>query len=68
MGTDMLPGGLAKVKAEVPLSEMLQYQSQLKSVTGGQGSYVMDFARYEPAPPHIASRVMAEFKLAEDSE
>jgi elongation factor G len=64
----MMPGGLTKVKAEVPLSEILQYQSQLKSVTGGQGSYVMDFARYEPAPPQVASRVMAEFKLTEETE
>lgn len=68
MATDMLPGGLAKVNAEVPLSEVLQYQSQLKSVTGGQGSFVMDFARYEPAPPHIASKVTSEFKLAEDTD
>ncbi len=66
MGTDMLAGGLAKVNAEVPLSELLSYQSQLKSVTGGQGSYVMDFARYEPAPPHIASKVTGAFKLVEE--
>lgn len=68
MGTDILPGGLAKINAEVPLSEVLTYQSQLKSVTGGQGSYSMDLARYEPAPPHIASKVTSEFKLAEDTE
>jgi elongation factor G len=66
MGTDVLPGNLAKVVAEVPLSEVLQYQSQLKSVTGGQGSYSLDFARYDPAPAHIATRVTGEFKLAED--
>ncbi len=68
MSTDMLSGGQAKVSAEVPLAEVLQYQSQLKSVTGGQGSFVMDFARYEPAPSHIASKVTSEFKLAEDAD
>ena len=36
-GTDILPGGMAQVKAQAPLSEVMQYQSQLKSVTGGQG-------------------------------
>ncbi|MBC7785806.1 MAG: elongation factor G [Burkholderiales bacterium] len=66
MGTDILGGGQAKVTAEVPLAEVMQYQSQLKSVTGGQGTFVMDFARYEPAPPNIASRVTSAFKLAEE--
>lgn len=64
--TDVLPGGLAKVNAEVPLVEVVQYTSQLKSVTGGQGSFVMDFSRYDPAPPHVASRVTSEFKLVEE--
>ena len=68
MGTDILAGGLAKVSAEVPLSEVLTYQSQLKSVTGGQGSYSIDFARYEPAPPHIASKVTSEFVLAPEAD
>ncbi len=68
MGTDIVPGGQAKIMAEVPLSEVLQYQSQLKSVTGGQGSFSMDFSRYEPAPSHVASRVTGDFKLVEETE
>ncbi len=39
-GTDILPGGMAQIKATAPLAEVMQYQSQLKSVTGGQGSFV----------------------------
>src|SRR5207237_1659735 len=41
-GTDILPGGMAVVKAQAPLAEVMQYQSQLKSVTGGQGSFSME--------------------------
>ncbi len=66
MGTDILAGGIAKVTAEAPMSEVMQYQSQLKSVTGGQGSFVMDFARYEPAPPQVAQQVTSGFALKEE--
>jgi elongation factor G len=60
--TDMLPGGMAMVKAQAPLSEVLQYQNQLKSVTGGQGSFVMDFSHYEPAPPMVQQQIIAQYK------
>ena len=55
-GTDILPGGMAQVKAQAPLSEVMQYQSQLKSVTGGQGSFVMELSHYEPVRRRSSSR------------
>lgn len=61
-GTDILPGGLAQVKAIAPLSEVMQYQSQLKSVTGGQGSFVMEFSHYEPVPPQVQQQIAAQYK------
>jgi elongation factor G len=61
-GTDILPGQLAQIRAQAPLSEVMQYQSQLKSVTGGQGSFVMEFSHYEPVPPQIQQRIAAEYK------
>jgi elongation factor G len=67
-GTDMLPGGLAVVKAQAPLSEVMQYQSQLKSVTGGQGSFVMEFSHYEAAPPQIQQAVAAAYKPKPEEE
>lgn len=67
-GTDMLPGGLAVVKAQAPLSEVMQYQSQLKSVTGGQGSFVMEFSHYEPAPPQVQQAVAAAYKPHPEEE
>jgi elongation factor G len=61
-GQDFLPGGMAVVKAQAPLSEVMQYQSQLKSVTGGQGSFVMEFSHYEPVPPHVQQQIVAQYK------
>lgn len=67
-GTDMLPGGFAVVKAQAPLSEVMQYQSQLKSVTGGQGSFVMEFSHYEPAPPLIQHSVASAYQPKAEEE
>ncbi len=67
-GTDMLPGNMALVRAQVPLSEMANYQSQLKSVTGGQGSYTMEFSHYEPAPPNVQQQIVAQYKPHEEED
>jgi elongation factor G len=68
LGTDILPGGMAHVKAQAPLAEVMQYQSQLKSVTGGQGSFVMEFSHYEAVPPHVQQKVAAEYKPKAEEE
>ena len=47
-GMDSLPGNLQVIRAEVPLAEVLTYASQLKSMTGGQGSFTMDFKSLRP--------------------
>jgi elongation factor G len=59
-GMEPGPAGMTEVKAEVPMSEMLTYAPDLRSLTGGQGDYTMEFARYEEVPGHLASRVVAE--------
>jgi elongation factor G len=50
-GKDALPGRQALVSAFVPLAEISSYQSRLKSLTGGEGSYTMELSHYEPVPP-----------------
>jgi elongation factor G len=67
-GTDILPGGIAQVKAQAPLSEVMQYQSQLKSVTGGQGSFVMELSHYEPVPPQVQQQVASQYKPKAEEE
>jgi elongation factor G len=49
-GNDSLPGNLATVSALVPLAEINDYQSRLKALTGGEGSFTMDLSHYDPVP------------------
>ena len=51
---------MTEVKAEVPMAEMLSYAPDLRSITGGQGEYTMEFLRYEEIPAHLASKVVSE--------
>jgi elongation factor G len=51
-------GSMTEVKAEVPMAEMLSYAPDLRSITGGQGDYTMEFARYEEVPAHLAQKVI----------
>jgi elongation factor G len=60
LGTETVAGGLVEVRAEVPMSEMLSYAPDLRSITGGQGEYTMEFLRYEEIPAHLAQKVAAE--------
>src|SRR3954471_1279056 len=48
------------IKAKVPLSEMLDYQSKLNSVTQARGSYHMQFSHYDPLPHNLADKVSQE--------
>jgi elongation factor G len=67
-GTDILPGGMAQIKATAPLAEVMQYQSQLKSVTGGQGSFSMELSHYEPVPPFVQQQIAALYKPKVEEE
>ncbi|MEA2378902.1 MAG: elongation factor [Thermoleophilaceae bacterium] len=53
-------GSVTEVKAEVPMAEMLSYAPDLRAITGGQGEYSMELARYEEIPAHIAQSVVQE--------
>jgi elongation factor G len=57
-GMDSLPGNLQVMQATVPLSEVLRYATDLKSMTGGHGSYTMDFKSYEPVPPNVQQQIV----------
>ena len=55
-------GDLQVVRAEVPLAEIQQYSAFLQSVTGGEGSYSIEFLRYEVLPQHLMQAVVASGK------
>ncbi len=59
-GMEGIGGGLTEVKAEVPMAEMLTYAPDLRSLTGGQGDYTMEFERYEEVPAHLQQKVVEQ--------
>jgi elongation factor G len=67
-GTESRGRGLAVISGEVPLAELNDYQSRLKSLTGGQGSYSIDFLRYAPVPPQLQQQLASRFQLHDEDE
>ncbi|MCL2229757.1 MAG: elongation factor G [Treponema sp.] len=64
-------GGIAEVRAEVPMAELLRYSIDLRSITSGTGSFNVDFSHYAPISGRIADDVIkarAEFKVQEADE
>jgi elongation factor G len=51
-------GAMTEIKAELPMAELLGYAPDLRSITGGQGDYTMEFLRYEEVPSHLVSKVL----------
>src|SRR3712207_80694 len=60
-------GGLTEIKAEVPMSELLSYAPDLRSLTGGQGEYTMELARYEEVPGHLAQKIVQSAGAGEEA-
>jgi len=58
-GQEIVPGNMAVVRAQAPLAEVMQYNSQLRSITGGQGSYSMELSHYEPVPANVQQQIVA---------
>ncbi|RUQ39149.1 MAG: elongation factor G [Candidatus Competibacteraceae bacterium] len=61
-GTDAGPRGLSIIKAQVPLAELEGYESQLKSMTGGLGSYSIELSHYDPVPGDIQQKLHALYQ------
>jgi len=68
VGQDTLPGGMCMIKAQAPLAELSNYQSQVKSVSGGQGSFTMEFSHYEAVPPQVQQQIVAQYKPKHDED
>jgi elongation factor G len=64
----MLAGNMVVIKAQVPLAEVSQYNSQLKSVTGGRGSYSMSLSHYEAVPSNVQQQIVAAYSKEKQSE
>lgn len=66
----MNPGeeGLQEIEAEVPMSEMFDFPTALRSITQGRGSFTLTFARYEQLPKEKEAEVIADAKSMMEEE
>jgi elongation factor G len=55
-------GGMQVVNAEIPLSEMAKYATELRSMTQGRGLFEMEFSRYEQVPSIVANEIIAKYQ------
>lgn len=67
-GTQSMRGGMVAIKGFAPLSELNNYHSRLKSVTGGQGSYSIELSRYEAVPPNVQQQLVSQHKVQHEEE
>jgi len=56
------------IKCKVPMSEVLKYAPDLRSITSGRGEFQMEFSHYEELPPHLAEKVIKEAKARQAGE
>jgi elongation factor G len=67
-GLESAGGDFQTVTAEVPLSEVTTYARTLSSMTGGQGSYTMEFSHYDVVPGNIQKEIVEKAQLKEEEE
>jgi elongation factor G len=58
-GTESLGDGEQEVTAYVPTSEIMRYAIDLRSMTGGRGSFTAEFDHYDPVPAHLVDKIVA---------
>jgi elongation factor G len=58
-GTESLGGGMQEIVALVPTSEIMRYAIDLRSITGGRGSFTAEFDHYDPVPAHLVDKIVS---------
>ncbi len=62
MGMEPAGPGRQRIKAQVPESEILRYSADLRSMTGGRGTYKVTFSHYDMVPEHVAQEIIAAYE------
>ncbi len=66
-GMEPAGDGTTVIRAQVPMAEMLRYASDLRSLTGGRGTFEQEFSHYEEVPAHIAEKVIADARKQKEA-
>ncbi len=61
-------GNMSVVRAQIPMMEIMDYETQLRSVTGGEGSYAVDPSHYDVLPHKITESIVARAQKVEEEE
>jgi elongation factor G len=67
-GSQTLPSGMMSIRATAPLAELSDYAGKLKSLTGGSGSYTLEFSHYQAVPFNVQQALAQEFKPREEED
>lgn len=67
MGMDQI-GDMQTVKAQVPMAEISRYSTDLRSMTGGRGSFMMEYSHYEEVPARLTQDIVAKVTKKEEEE
>ena len=59
LGMNPVAGGKQVIEADIPQSSLYGYCTDLRSMTGGRGTYSYEFARYEQAPSDVQAAEVA---------
>ncbi len=68
LGMNPITGGKQEIVADIPMSELYGYSTDLRSMTGGSGDFSYEFSRYEQAPSDVQQKVMEENAKEEEAE
>ncbi|MDQ1255835.1 MAG: Elongation factor [Candidatus Hydrogenedentes bacterium] len=68
LGMDPAGPGRQCIRASVPESEVLRYSTELRSMTGGRGSYELKFSRYDMVPEHLAREIVEAYEKSKTGE
>jgi elongation factor G len=67
-GIEPVGAGRQLVKAKVPFSDVTHYATELRSITGGQGTFSWSFSHYQDVPHDLAQKILDQVKKEEESE
>jgi elongation factor G len=61
-------GDLQVLKADIPMAEVARYSTELKSMTGGEGTFTLEFSHYERVPSHLQDEIIERRKKEQEDD